>query len=131
MDCTVHRILQAIILEWVAFAFSRRSFQPRDRTQVSCIAGGFFISWATREAPLKTLGVLYLKKREITSGSPVQPVNQFFSFNINKMLKYLWICLMIFSLIVYVKMLFLSSLSLVTSEKENIKITKLFQNQYL
>ena len=76
-------------------------------------------------------GVLYLKKREITSGSPVQPVNQFFSFNINKMLKYLWICLMIFSLIVYVKMLFLSSLSLVTSEKENIKITKLFQNQYL
>ena len=38
---------------------------------------------------------------------------------------------MIFSLIVYVKMLFLSSLSLVTSEKENIKITKLFQNQYL
>ena len=42
MDYTVHGILQARILEWVAFPFSRGSFQPRDRTQVSCIAGGFF-----------------------------------------------------------------------------------------
>ena len=38
------------ILEWVAFPFSRGSSQPRDQTQVSCIAGGFFSSWATREA---------------------------------------------------------------------------------
>ena len=30
------------ILEWVAFPFSRGSSQPRDKTQVSCIAGGFF-----------------------------------------------------------------------------------------
>ena len=50
LDYTHHRILQARILEWVAFPFSRRSSQPRDRTQVSCIAGGFFTSWATREA---------------------------------------------------------------------------------
>ena len=50
MDCTVRRILQARILEWVAFPFSRGSSQPRNRTQVSCIAGGFFTSWATREA---------------------------------------------------------------------------------
>ena len=35
------------ILEWVAFAFSRGSSQPRDWTQVSCIAAGFFTSWAT------------------------------------------------------------------------------------
>ena len=42
MDYTVHGILQARILEWVAFPFSRGSSQPRDRTQVSCIAGGFF-----------------------------------------------------------------------------------------
>ena len=41
-DYTVHGILQAGILEWVYFPFSRVSFQPRDRTQVSCIAGGFF-----------------------------------------------------------------------------------------
>ena len=46
-------ILQARILEWVPFPFSRASSQPRDRTQVSCIAGGFFISWATREAQTK------------------------------------------------------------------------------
>ena len=50
MDYTVHGILQARILEWVAFPFSRGSSQPRDRTQVSHIAGGFFTSWATREA---------------------------------------------------------------------------------
>ena len=41
MDCIVHGILQARILEWVAFPFSRGSSQPRDGTQVSHIAGGF------------------------------------------------------------------------------------------
>ena len=44
MDYTVHGILQAIILEWVAVPFSRGSSQPRDQTQVSCIAGRFFTS---------------------------------------------------------------------------------------
>ena len=43
-------ILQARILEWVAFPFSRESSQPRDQTQVSHISGTFFTSWATREA---------------------------------------------------------------------------------
>ena len=51
MDYTVHGILQARILDWVAFPFSRGSSQPRDQTQVSRIAGGFFTSWVTREAP--------------------------------------------------------------------------------
>ena len=46
---TVHGILQARILAWVAFPFSRGSSQPRDRTQVSHIAGRFFTSWAKRE----------------------------------------------------------------------------------
>ena len=50
MDCSVHGILQTRILEWVAVPFSRGSSQPRQRTQVSCIAGGFFTSWPTREA---------------------------------------------------------------------------------
>ena len=50
MDYIAHEILQAWILEWVAFLFSRGSFQPRDWTQVSCIADGFFTRWATREA---------------------------------------------------------------------------------
>ena len=44
MDYTVHGILQARILEWVAFPFSRGSSQPRDQTQVSRIAGGLFTS---------------------------------------------------------------------------------------
>ena len=52
MDYTVHGILQARILEWVAFPFSSVTSQPRDQTQVSHIAGGFFTSWATREAML-------------------------------------------------------------------------------
>ena len=50
MDYTVHGIPQARILEWVAFPFSRGSSQPRDQTQVYSMAGGFFPSWATREA---------------------------------------------------------------------------------
>ena len=37
-------------MKWIAFSFSRVSSQPRDRTQVSCIAGRFFTSWATGEA---------------------------------------------------------------------------------
>ena len=44
MDYTIHGILQARILEWVAFPFFRGSSQPRDRTQVSLTAGGFFNS---------------------------------------------------------------------------------------
>ena len=55
MDCnapgsSVHGILQARILEWVAIPFSRGSSWTRDRTQVSSIAGRFFTVWATREA---------------------------------------------------------------------------------
>ena len=49
MDYTVHGIPQARILEWVAIPFSSGSSQPRDRTQVSCIAGRFFTSWAITE----------------------------------------------------------------------------------
>ena len=44
MDYSVDGILQARILEWVIFPFSRGSSQPRDQTQVSYIAGGFFTS---------------------------------------------------------------------------------------
>ena len=53
-DCSppgsyVHGILQARILELVAISFSRASCWPRDQTQVSCIAGIFFTTWAARE----------------------------------------------------------------------------------
>ena len=46
---TVHGILQARILEWVAFPFSRASSRPRNCTGVSCIAGRFFPNWVIRE----------------------------------------------------------------------------------
>ena len=47
MDCSplgfsVHGILQARTLQWVAISFSRGSSHPTGRTWVSCIAGGFF-----------------------------------------------------------------------------------------
>ena len=55
MDCSppgssVHGILQARILKWVAIPFSKGSSQPRDWTQVSRTTGGSFTIWATREA---------------------------------------------------------------------------------
>ena len=55
LDCSppgssVCEISQAGIVEKIAIPFSRGSSQSRDRTQVSCIAGRFFIIWATREA---------------------------------------------------------------------------------
>ena len=52
MDYTVHGILQARILEWVAFPFPMGSSQPKDQTQVSHIASRFLTSWAAREALL-------------------------------------------------------------------------------
>ena len=47
-DSSVHGILQARILEWVAIPFSRGSSRPRDWTQISCSAGVFFTVWVTR-----------------------------------------------------------------------------------
>ena len=43
-------ILHDRLLEWVAFPFSRGCSQPRDRTHISCTAGGLFTNWAIREA---------------------------------------------------------------------------------
>ena len=48
---SVHGILQARIMEWVAIPFSRGLSRPRDWTRVSRIAGSFFTTWATGEAP--------------------------------------------------------------------------------
>ena len=49
LGSSLHGILQARILEWIAISFSRGSSQLRDRTQVSCTAGTHFNLWATRE----------------------------------------------------------------------------------
>ena len=48
------------ILEWVAYPFSSRSSQPRNWTRVSCIAGGFFTSWATRETHMHICIYIYI-----------------------------------------------------------------------
>ena len=53
-------ILQVRIQEWLAMPSSRGSSQPRERTQVSRIAGGFFTIWATREAHEYWVGSLSL-----------------------------------------------------------------------
>ena len=55
MDCnlpasSLHGILQARVLEWVAISFSRGSSRPRDQIRVSLIPGRHFNLWATREA---------------------------------------------------------------------------------
>jgi len=55
VDCSppgsyVQGIFQGRTLESVTISFSRGSSLLRDRTQVSCIAGGFFTDWATKEA---------------------------------------------------------------------------------
>ena len=65
MDCSppgssVHGILQARTLEWVAMPSSRGSSQPKDQTQVSQIAGGFFTIWATRESQVNVFYIVYL-----------------------------------------------------------------------
>ena len=55
---SVHAILQARILKWAAISSSRGFYWPKDRTQVSCgscIAGGFFTAWVTKEALKKQL----------------------------------------------------------------------------
>ena len=49
---SVHGILQARVLEWVAIPFARGSSRPRDRTRVSLVAGRRLALWATREASL-------------------------------------------------------------------------------
>ena len=66
---SVHGILQARILEWVAISFSRRSSWPRDRTWVSYFAGKFFTVWATRETHLPNL----LNNTNLSSFLPSMP----------------------------------------------------------
>ena len=82
MDCSlpgssIHGILQARILEWVAISFSRRSSRPRDWTRVSCIVGRHFTVWATREV-LKVLGsaILGFRLPRWLSGKKIRLLTQ-------------------------------------------------------
>ena len=72
-DCSppgssVHGILKARILEWVAIPSSRGSSQPRDRTQVSCIADSVLSE--PRRKPCKAI-VIKKKKKKIAGTSLV------------------------------------------------------------
>ena len=65
MDCSppgfsVHGILQARVLEWVARLFWRGSSWPRDQTCVSRMADGFFTIWPTREAHAYRKGLYFI-----------------------------------------------------------------------
>ena len=51
--CSVHGILQARILEWIAISSFRGSSRPRDRSWVSCIADRFFTAWESLEISSK------------------------------------------------------------------------------
>ena len=54
------------ILEWVVYPFSRGSSWPRNWTRVSCTAGEFFTSWATREALIRSM--CHLKSLDLWKG---------------------------------------------------------------
>ena len=89
-DSSIHGILQARIQEWLAISFSRGSSQPRDWTQVSHIAGGFFTVWATRPcSPTESILSLSLtrfgfRRKAYLFNSPLAPFcEEFHSF-------YLW-----------------------------------------
>ena len=51
---SVHGVLQARLLEWIAISFSRGSSRPSDGSRVSCTAGGFFTLWATRRGCIRS-----------------------------------------------------------------------------
>ena len=61
----------ARVLEWAAISFSRRSSQPRDGTQVSCIVGRHFTVWATREVTVSSYGGP--NPKSITFMTPCEP----------------------------------------------------------
>ena len=84
-----HGILQARIMEWVAFPFSREFSWPRNQTRISCIAGGFSTGWATREAPsgrIATCCSTVSKVRDMSLPGP-----SYFSYVYNSLLHLSWL----------------------------------------
>ena len=68
-DSFVHGISQIRMLEWVAISYSRGSSWPRNQTNVSCTAGGFFIAWATREGFLyDDMNFIYWFQEKLSHG---------------------------------------------------------------
>ena len=80
MDCSlpgssIHGIFQARVLECVAISFSRGSSQPRDQTQVSCIAGRCFTVWVTSEnLPVKPSSPPFSLRSGTRRKCPIRPL---------------------------------------------------------
>ena len=79
MDCSppgssVHGILQARIVEWVAISYSRGSSQPRERTCISCLAGGFFTIEPAQKPHLEAHYPRYSLKTILSISEPVSAV---------------------------------------------------------
>ena len=101
VDCSppgssVHEILQARILEWVAISFSRGSSRPRDRTQVSRIAGRRFNLWATREAQMH----VFICITELLCRTPVTNIANYAPCKIKKWIE--WMCVWMDCVSIYV-----------------------------
>ena len=73
---SVHEIIQTRILEWVVIPFSRGSSQPRNRTQVSCVAGRFFTVW---KKPLNTLSHIHFLSFNIPTIQKNSFLNTYFT----------------------------------------------------
>ena len=71
-DSSVHEILQARILEWIAISFFRASFWLKDGTWVSHIAGRFFTREATKRSP--QINMLHIWLPPLTELSPLLPI---------------------------------------------------------
>ena len=78
---SIHGILQVRILEWVAISFSRASSQPRDRTQVSHIAGRRFYHLSHQESPIYHYTCLKQIPGNLTTESHTWFFVFFFSFD--------------------------------------------------
>ena len=123
-DSTVHGILQARILEWVAFPFSRGSSELRDQTEVSQIAGGFFTSWATRGNPRR------LEWIKIFSGHGI-PGGHALSFNPVPPFYHLLYCLWFPSGLTGLISLLSTGLSRVPLQYHNLKASILWRSAFL
>ena len=96
-DSSVQEILQARIVEWIPMPFFRGSSQPRDRTQVSYIAGKFFTVWATMEAlpgwmwvPSKKICICFCCVPESTVDSEWYQLSYLLKEFLNTRVLYVW-----------------------------------------
>ena len=83
---SVHGILQAKILEWVAISFSRGSSRPRDQTLLCCIAGRLLTDWGSREALISLLNTNQFTGWKV----------KFHCFNLYSLFHYIFSCILHF-----------------------------------